>query len=273
MEKNTNTFLEDFLKMLELNKIYNLDCREGFKQLDDNSIHLIVFSPPYTVGKEYEQNLTLNEWFKLMKAVGKESMRVLMSGGRLAINVANINRKPYIPLHKQIMDIALGYGFLMRGEIIWLKGPSAGQSTAWGSYKSASNPCLRDEHEYILVFSKDSYKLEPKGIDTITKSNFVTYSRAIWEFPTVSATRIGHPTPFPLELPRRLIEFYSFKENIVLDPFMGSGTTAIAALKTERRFIGFEINENYVRLANKRIRPYLGQKKISAYLTEEARNV
>ena len=121
-------------------------------------------------------------------------------------------------------------GFLMRGEIIWDKSASAGSSCAWGSFKSASNPCLRDIHEYILVFSKGDYKLprskseRENRIDTIENKEFVEFTKSIWRFPTVSAKRIGHPAPFPVELPRRLIELYSFKGDIILDPFMGSGS-------------------------------------------------
>ena len=251
-----------------LNKIILGDSR-NMNEIPDNSVHLIVTSPPYNVGKDYEKEQLLVDWIDLMEQVLSECKRVVVSGGRIAINVANINRKPYVPLHYYIIEIMLGLGFLMRGEIIWLKRESAGKSTAWGSWKSASNPCLRDEHEYILIFSKDQYRLKKEteeNSNTISASNFVSYTRSIWDnIKTESAKRIGHPTPFPIKIPIRLIELYSFKNNIVLDPFIGSGTTAIASLLKERYFIGYEMEPKYVDLANKRIYPYLNQKKITKF--------
>ena len=153
-------------------------------------------------------------------------------------------------------------GFNMRGEIIWNKAASASPSTAWGSWMSASNPTLRDIHEYILIFSKGDYKRDRKAANkdtkknTITKENFIEWTKSVWTFQAESARKIGHPAPFPVDLPYRLAQLYSFETDIILDPFMGSGTTAIAAVKNNRNFIGFEINKNYIRLAELRIEPY-----------------
>lgn len=130
------------------------------EELPDNSVHLMVTSPPYNVGKEYDQNLSFTEYREFLKSVWKEVYRVLVPGGRACINIANLGRKPYIPLHTFIIKDMLDIGFLMRGEIIWNKGSSASPSTAWGSWLSAKNPTLRDVHEYILVFSKDTFKRE-----------------------------------------------------------------------------------------------------------------
>ncbi len=222
--------------------------------IPDNSISLVITSPPYNVTKDYDENLTLKEYLDLLSSVFTEMWRVLVPGGRMAINIANIGRKPYIPLHAYIINIMDEIGFFMRGEIIWNKGSSAGISCAWGSFSSASNPVLRDVHEYILVFSKISSKLEKgKKINTIDKKDFVEWSKSIWNFPTTSAKKIGHPAPFPVELPRRLIEFYSYKGDVILDPFIGSGTTAIASLELGRHFIGYDISAEYVKLAKKRI--------------------
>ncbi|EJA8518150.1 site-specific DNA-methyltransferase, partial [Campylobacter upsaliensis] len=202
----------------------------------------------------YDENLSLSEYLSLLKDVLKETYRVLVSGGRACINIANIGRKPYIPLTMYVNQIMLELGFLMRGEIIWDKSASSGVSLAWGSFKSASNPVLRDTHEYILVFSKGDFKREKKDKqDTISKENFMEWSKSIWRFSAVSAKKIGHPAPFPLELPKRLIEFYSFESDVILDPFMGSGTSALAALQLKRNFVGYEINKDYVKLANHRI--------------------
>ena len=221
---------------------------------------MMITSPPYNACKEYDEDLNLVEYLGLLKEVFQETYRVLVPGGRAVVNVANLGRKPYIPLSSYVNEIMKEIGFLMRGEIIWDKSASAGSSCAWGSFQSASNPCLRDIHEYILVFSKGNYKLprskeeKEKGrIDTIENKEFIEYTKSIWRFPTVSAKRIGHPAPFPVELPRRLIELYSFKEDIIFDPFMGSGSTCVAAMNTGRKYLGIDINEEYCKLAENRV--------------------
>ncbi|MED5271934.1 MAG: site-specific DNA-methyltransferase [Candidatus Thermoplasmatota archaeon] len=227
--------------------------------LPDNCVHLMITSPPYNACKEYDDDLSLNEYLGLLKDVFEETYRVLVPGGRAAINIANLGRKPYIPLSTYINQIMKEIGFLMRGEIIWDKSASAGSSCAWGSFKSASNPCLRDIHEYILIYSKGDYKLprlkieKEERCDTIESKEFVEFTKSIWRFPTVSAKRVGHPAPFPIELPRRLIELYSFKGDIIMDPFMGSGSTCIAALDTNRRYLGIDIDQEYCDLALNRI--------------------
>jgi len=235
--------------------------------LPDNSVHLMITSPPYGVGKVYDDDLSLKDYLNLLEAVFMETWRVLVPGGRAAINIANVGRKPYIPLHAYIIEIMHQIGFHMRGEIIWYKSASAGVSTAWGSFASASNPCLRDVHEYILVFSKLTNKLE-KGnrTNTIKKEDFVKWSKSIWNFPAASAKKIGHPAPFPEELPQRIIEFYSYKGDVILDPFIGSGTTAIAALKLKRHYIGYEISQEYYELANNRINEVKSQKSLDSFV-------
>jgi site-specific DNA-methyltransferase (adenine-specific) len=228
---------------------------EQMTAIPDQSIHLMVTSPPYNVGKSYDEDLSLGEYLGFLKKVWKEVFRVLVPGGRACINVANLGRKPYIPLHALIIEDMLELGFLMRGEIIWDKAASASASTAWGSWCSASNPSLRDVHEYILIFSK--YTFQRKNIlkreNTITKEDFLTWTKSIWAFPAVSAKQIGHPAPYPIDLPYRLIQLYTYKDEIVLDPFMGSGQTALAALKASRQYVGYEVNEEYVQMALRRI--------------------
>ncbi len=228
---------------------------EAMTELPDCSVHLTITSPPYNVGKEYDEDLTLDEYLAFLKRVWKETQRVLVPGGRMCINVANLGRKPYIPLHAFIVEQAIGLGFLMRGEIIWNKAASASPSTAWGSWKSAGNPTLRDVHEYILVFCKDSFKRQnpAKRENTISRDEFLEYNKSVWNFAAVPARKVGHPAPFPVELPRRLIQLYTFEGEVVLDPFMGSGQSAIAAVKLKRKYVGYEINEEYIALANERI--------------------
>ncbi|MCS6795051.1 MAG: site-specific DNA-methyltransferase [Raineya sp.] len=241
------------------NKII-LASAESMKELPNNCVHLMITSPPYNVSKEYDQDLSLSEYLQLLRNVFTETFRVLVNGGRACVNVANLGRKPYIPLSDYISQMMMEIGFVMRGEIIWNKAASASPSTAWGSWQSASNPILRDIHEYILVFSKGDFRRE-KGnkTDTITKEQFLEWTKSIWTMNAESAKKIGHPAPFPEELPYRLIQLYSFCEDVVLDPFMGSGTTAIAAIKSQRTFVGYEICQEYVNLAQKRIKPFLEQ--------------
>jgi len=236
-----------------LDTVQCVDSRD-MSMLPDESVHLMVTSPPYNVGKEYDEDLDMDEYRGLLKAVFREVYRKLVVGGRACVNVANLGRRPYIPLHSFIIEDMLDLGFLMRGEIIWQKAASAGASTAWGSWMSASNPTLRDVHEYILVFSKGSMRREKEGREsTIARDEFLEYTKSVWSFPTESAKRVGHPAPFPEELPYRLIQLYTFEGDVVLDPFCGSGTTCIAALKTGRHYVGFDINEEYVNLAKDRI--------------------
>ena len=229
---------------------------EDMRELPDACVHLMVTSPPYNAGKEYDKNLELEDYLAMLRRVWTETMRVLVPGGRACINVANLGRKPYIPLHAFIIQDMLSLGYLMRGEIIWDKAASSSTSTAWGSWRSASNPTLRDVHEYILVFSKGSFgrpKMDGRK-NSISRDAFLENSKSVWTFPAVSAKRIGHPAPFPRELPQRLIELYTFTGEVVLDPFMGSGQTALAALSTKRTYVGYETSKRYVKLAEKRIK-------------------
>ena len=254
---NSDIIVNEFPNKL-LNTIIASSC-ENMKDIPNNSLHLMITSPPYNVSKEYDNDLSLNEYLNLLKNCFTETYRVLVDGGRACINIANIGRKPYIPLSDYVSKIMIEIGFNMRGEIIWNKSAGAGISTAWGSFQSASNPILRDVHEYILIFSKGNYKRErdkeEKELrkDNITKEEFIEWTKSVWTMNTESAKRIGHPAPFPEELPNRLIKLFSFTNDIVIDPFMGSGTTAIAAIKNNRNFVGYEINEEYINLANNRI--------------------
>ena len=254
------------------NKIHCRDARD-LSFLADNCLHLMVTSPPYNVGKDYDNDLSLEEYFSLIRDVMQEIYRVLIPGGRACINVANLGRKPYVPLNGYITQIMHEIGFLMRAEIIWNKAASSGSSTAWGSWCSPSNPTLRDVHEYIMVFSKESFsRLDGKkgkiskdsaadkessaGKDkesTISKEEFLEFTKSIWTFNTESAKRVQHPAPFPIELPYRLIQLYTYKDDIVIDPFCGSGTTCLAALKSSRSYIGIDNNQEYVDIALKRI--------------------
>ncbi|MCC7430006.1 site-specific DNA-methyltransferase [bacterium] len=264
LEKTEVSISEDTTLPEELeNKIF-LGSSEKMQKLPSNSIHLMVTSPPYNVSKDYDENLSLDEYLALLRSVFTETYRVLVNGGRACVNIANIGRKPYLPLSDFVSRLMLEIGFKMRGEIIWNKAASSSPSTAWGSWQSASNPILRDVHEYILVFSKGDFKRETNGkINTITKEQFLEWTKSVWVFKAESAKRIGHPAPFPEELPYRLIQLYSFKNDVVLDPFLGSGTSALVSVKTGRKFVGYETNESYVNLSKSRIYAELNQQKLT----------
>jgi site-specific DNA-methyltransferase (adenine-specific) len=253
-----------------LNKIHLQDARD-MKVLPDNSVALVVTSPPYFAGKEYEVALgqgnvpaTYIEYLEMLEDVFAECARVLEPGGRIAVNVANLGRRPYRSLAADVIHILQDrLGLLLRGEIIWQKGRGASGSCAWGSFQSASNPVLRDVTERIVIAGKGRFdravsrkKRERSKLpweNTIGKDDFVNYTVDVWEMPTESARRIGHPAPFPVELPTRLIDLYTYLDDVVLDPFIGSGTTAVAALRTGRRFVGFETDEKYKADADRRI--------------------
>lgn len=227
---------------------------EAMSELPDSCVHLMVTSPPYNATKEYDQDLALDEYLNLLERVWRETYRVLAPGGRACINVANLGRKPYIPLHAMIIQQCAQIGYLMRGEIIWNKGASASASTAWGSWRSAANPVLRDVHEYILIFSKGSFRrVRQERAATISKEDFLEWTKSVWNFPAVSARKIGHPAPFPEELPRRLIDLYTFAGDVVLDPFAGSGSTCLAARRLGRSYVGYDTNPEYIALAEQRL--------------------
>lgn len=264
-EKSNVPYVENSIDEKYINKIF---CKssEVMNELPDNSVHLMVTSPPYNVGKDYDENLSLKEYRALLKRVLKETYRALVPGGRACINIANLGRKPYIPLHSFIIEDMHDIGFLMRGEILWDKASSASPSTAWGTWLKANNPVLRDVHEYILIFCKDTFtRRNPhKRKSTISKEEFLEFTKSVWRFDAERASKVGHPAPFPVELPYRTIQLYTFEGDVVLDPFVGAGTTCIAALKTNRKYVAYDIDEKYCDLAERRIKQFL-QEQITLF--------
>jgi len=226
--------------------------------IPDNSVALAFTSPPYNVGKDYEGDLSLDAYLGLIRRVGQEIYRVLVPGGRYVINVANLGRKPYIPLHLHFHTLHIQTGFLPMGEIIWLKAyaqakPGASGNCAWGSWRSARSPRLRDVHEYLLVYAKESFSRPDRGESEISGEDFMQSTLSVWQIPAESARKVGHPAPFPLELANRVIRLYTYKNDVVLDPFAGSGTTCVAAKQLGRRYVGFDTVPAYCELAEKRL--------------------
>ncbi len=240
-------------------------------QVADRSVALMVTSPPYFAGKEYEMDLAAGhvpssyvEYLEMLHEVFSVCLHKLEPGGRMAINVANLGRKPYRSLSADVISILQDdLGMLMRGEIIWQKARGAGGSCAWGSFRSPQNPVLRDVTERVVIASKGRFdralaraRREAEGLPhraTIETDEFLEATLDVWEIPSESARRIGHPAPFPVALPRRLIELYTYEGDLVLDPFMGSGSTAVAAIRSGRHYVGIETDPVYVELARTRL--------------------
>lgn len=251
-------------------RLYQADARRMF-QVNNDSVALVVTSPPYFAGKEYEANLGEGvvpkdylDYLKLLHDVFEQCVRKLEPGGRIAINVANLGRKPFRSLASDVTRILQDdLGLLLRGEIIWQKAAGATGSCAWGSFAKASNPVLRDLTERIIVASKGRFdravsraqraEVGLPSESTMSSEEFMQWTLDVWNIPPESAKRVGHPAPFPIELPRRLIELLTYRGDLVLDPFMGSGTTAVAAIRTGRHYLGFETDDSYVELARTRI--------------------
>jgi site-specific DNA-methyltransferase (adenine-specific) len=237
----------------------------------DGSVALVVTSPPYFAGKQYEEELgrggipaSYTDYLEMLAGVFAECVRKLEPGGRIAVNVANLGRKPYRSLSADVIGILQDrLRLLLRGEVVWRKARGAGGNCAWGSFRSPANPVLRDLTERVVVASKgrfdralDRRRRAAAGLPhevTTTADEFMEATLDVWELAPESATRVGHPAPFPVELPQRFIELYTWRDDVVLDPFMGVGTTGVAAVRTGRHYLGYDTDPTYVEASRRRI--------------------
>jgi len=240
-------------------------------EVPDASVALVVTSPPYFAGKEYEAALgeggapaTYLEYLRLLRDVFAQCVQKLEPGGRIAVNIANLGRRPYRSLSADVIGILQDdLRLLLRGELVWVKHRGSSGSCAWGSFQRPGNPVLRDLTERVVVASKGRFdRAVPapararRGLpseSSMTREDFMENTLDVWEIPAESATRVGHPAPFPVELPARLIELYTYRDDLVLDPFAGSGTTAVAAVRTGRHFACYDLEERYIRRAETRV--------------------
>jgi site-specific DNA-methyltransferase (adenine-specific) len=269
-----------------VDEIFQHDARDMY-HVADNSVALVVTSPPYFAGKEYETALgeghvpaTYAAYLAMIEDVFAECVRKLEPGGRVAVNVANLGRKPYRSLSGDVALILQDrLRLLLRGEVIWIKARGAAGSCAWGSFQSPANPVLRDLSERIIIASKgrfdralsrrERFRRRLPSEASIFRDEFMEATTDIWEIPPESASRVGHPAPFPVELPERLIHLYTYRGDVVLDPFIGSGTTAIAALRTQRHYLGYDLEPGYVDQARLRI----SREKETLQALQESENV
>jgi DNA modification methylase len=253
-----------------LDKLIVGDARH-MNEVEDGSVALVVTSPPYFAGKEYEETLgdghvpgTYIEYLHLLRDVFAECVRKLEPGGRIAVNVANLGRRPYRSLSADVTGILQDdLRLLLRGEVIWVKQRGASGSCAWGSFQRPANPVMRDLTERVIIAAKGRFDRalntrERQAVDlpfdpSMTRDDFMEYTLDLWEFPAESARRVGHPAPFPVELPSRLIELFTYRGDLVLDPFVGSGSTAVASVRSGRHYVGYDLDDAYVRLAETRV--------------------
>jgi len=265
------TLDDTVLDPLAVTEPFQLGDARNMTEIADGSVALVVTSPPYFAGKTYEEELEKQgipssylEYLEMLTEVFAECVRTLEPGGRIAVNVANLGRKPYRSLSADIIGILQDdLGLLLRGEIIWQKSEGASGSCAWGSFRSAANPVLRDITERIVVASKGRFdraltvkQREARGLphrSTLRTEDFMASTLDRWLIPPESARRVGHPAPFPVELPEQLIELYTYENDLVLDPFMGSGSTLVAAEILDRRYVGYDMDPAYVELARRRV--------------------
>ena len=243
------------LRMQMFNCLYNHSC-ESMHEIPDNSVHLVITSPPYNVGKDYtnsNDDLPLHQYRLLLQTVWTECYRVLVNGGRACINVTSVGYNPRIPIPSYTTIDMLDTGFNMRGEVVWDQHGQRVPFCPRGNYLSPKNLIIQEAHEHILIFSKGDFKREGEE-KTMTDAEYKVYSKGIWRIKHESSTKIGHPAPFPIEIPYRLIKMFSFTNEVVLDPFMGSGTTAVASKSLNRRYIGYDTSLEYIEMSNERLR-------------------
>lgn len=224
--------------------------------IPDDSIDLIVTSPPYNVGIQYnshDDTISYDEYLRWTEKWLRKAFQLIKPDGRMCLNVPlDKNKGGQQSVYADITAIAKKVGWKYHSTIIWNEG-NISRRTAWGSWLSASAPYVIAPVETIIILYKETWKKKKKGKSDITKEEFIEWTNGLWTFSGESKKKIGHPAPFPIELPKRCIKLFSYVGDTVLDPFLGSGSTVIAAYKLNRQAIGVEIDEKYFKLAIERV--------------------
>lgn len=245
--------------------IYNEDILK-ISAIEENSVDLIVTSPPYDVDIKYENyddSIPYDQYLEFTERWLAKCFKLSKNDGRFCLNIPlDKNKGGQQSVCADITTIAKKVGWKYHSTIIWNE-QNISRRTAWGSWLSASAPFVIAPVEVIVVLYKERWKKKRKGKSDITREEFIKWTNGVWNFSGENRVKIGHPAPFPIELPRRCIKLFSFVGDTILDPFLGSGTTLIACLETNRAGIGVEINENYCNLAVKRLKEHgIYQKKL-----------
>ena len=239
------------------------DCTKK-STLKKNRIDLTITSPPYNVGLAYDDktddSISYDDYLKFSKKWLSNIFHWTKSTGRFCLNVGlDKNKQGKRPTCADFTELAMSIGWKYHTTIIWNEG-NISKRTAWGSWLSASAPYVIAPVEVIIVLYKDEWKKNYKGISTIQKDEFMAWTNGVWTFN--GAKKNGHPAPFPLELPDRCIKLFSYKDDVILDPFAGSGTTLLSAMNNYRKPIGIELSQEYYNLAKKRIDKQACQEKL-----------
>ena len=245
-----------FPKELE-NKIISNDCLSVLKEMPKNSVDVIFTSPPYNFGLDYEENQDADYWgeyFERLFSIFSECIRVVKYGGRIIVNVQPLF-SDYIPSHHIISNYFISQKLIWKGEILWEKNNYNCKYTAWGSWKSPSNPYLKYTWEFVEVFCKGDLKKPGQREDIdITGDEFKKWVVSKWSIaPERKMKKYGHPAMFPGELAERVLKLFSYKNDLILDPFNGVGTTTYVAKKLERRYCGIDISRKYCNVAKTRL--------------------
>ena len=216
------------------------------------------------MGLSYDQStddgITYDKYLKFAKKWLSNVLHWTRPTGRLCLNVGlDKNKNGKHPVCADMTQLAKDAGWKYHATIIWNEGTMS-RHTAWGSWLSASAPHIIAPVEVVIILYKDEWKRDRPGQTTITKDEFMSWTKGVWAFN--GARKNGHPAPFPRELPRRCIRLFSYVDDVVFDPFAGSGTTIVEALAGGRTAMGVEISENYYKIAKKRIRDESCQVKL-----------
>ncbi len=254
-----------------VNTIIVGDAEEVLKGLPADSVDMVITSPPYNFGHAYahdpaEDTREWNEYFDKLHRIWEECYRILKPGGRIAINVQPLF-SDYVPTHHIISNQLLRIGFLWKAEILWEKSNYNAKYTAWGSWQSPSMPYIKYTWEFIEVFDKLTHRKvgSREGID-ITADEFKEWVYGRWNIaPEGRMREFGHPAMFPEEIPYRLMRLFTYRGDIVVDPFNGAGTTTVVAYRLRRRFIGIDISPDYCRTAYERVCREAAQKPLFEY--------